>query len=139
MPEPIKIYYIYALINPIDGEPYYVGCSTNPKKRAYNHRNGDQSQHCQEKHAIEDAIFAAGKKPELEILDQVGVADREHRVYAFSVEKFWTLKLLRQGKNIVGLNVKTYYTQLVKEDTNIDRAIDRYKRYALDTSGRSSW
>lgn len=32
-----RIYYIYVLIDPRDGEIKYVGCSTNPAVRARNH------------------------------------------------------------------------------------------------------
>lgn len=58
---------IYALINPLDGQVFYIGASQSPKLRMTQH----YSDYCnQYKGDIIETILAAKKKPELLILEE---------------------------------------------------------------------
>ena len=85
----VKTYYIYQLVDPRDGKPFYVGCTTNPHRRLIQHSKNPSGGSASK---IEK-ILNSGSKPELEILDRITT---ETRALAENLEEAWIEKITWQ-------------------------------------------
>lgn len=95
----VKIYYIYALVDPSDKLPHYVGMSVNPDGRMSQHlchARKTNSRMSTSKWIAE--LFASGRTPEMIILE----AYQTNRCGdAREVEKQWIAHYLQKGMNLV--------------------------------------
>ena len=90
-------WYVYILIDPRDGLPFYVGLTRNPKKRSVAHTSDWCSRarnRCQE-------IKSAGDHHELEV-----VAEFSDRTYASQYEK-WLISDIGKDGNLLN----THYNE----------------------------
>lgn len=88
--------YIYALLEPSTGAVRYIGASSDPERRLWEHRC-----HCKRGRTYRDnwlrALIATGEQPILAILERVDTADWQSR------ERFWISKMREIGEPLVNL------------------------------------
>jgi len=88
--------YVYALIDPSNGEIFYIGCTVNPATRLSLHISNSktyQISYNRKERRIRE-ILAKGLKPELKILEETTVKDQRDR------EHYWLQKYIADGGDI---------------------------------------
>lgn len=97
---PHKVVYIYALIDPRTNEVRYIGKTTDPKGRLYEHtKKSDLATH--KAHWI-NQLRAEGLRPRMEILEETTAAKwekRERHWIAYGKAQGWRLTNIRAGGN----------------------------------------
>lgn len=95
----MREYIVYALINPFDGQPFYVGCTNNLKRRIYEHTQPSGTNN-QEKDLLIKKIKGAGLMLWAQQL-WVGQSTKEQ---AEKKEMFWIKKLSNRGVSLLNKN-----------------------------------
>ena len=85
-----QAYYVYALLDPLTGQPFYIGCSVNPTKRLKTHGR-DQASAAYDRVR---ALYAVGKQP---ILALLGV---HHSKIAALAEEDWLIRATPDLENL---------------------------------------
>lgn len=107
---------IYALLNPLNDQVFYVGCSHNPKTRLYNHVNYDYGDY---KSEVISEIELQGKYVDLIILEECNIKDAAHLENSY-MEYFMSLgHTLKQ-------NFKSKYP------SSLRKKINNFKRNQLN-------
>jgi predicted GIY-YIG superfamily endonuclease len=96
----MKKHTVYAIINPIENNVFYVGESTNFKTRKWQHNTISNRIFNDEKEKIVKSIFSAGLKPTFLILDY----DIETKEDAVKIESFYIKKYRELGHPITNKN-----------------------------------
>lgn len=97
----LKIY-IYALINPINGEYFYVGQSKDMVIRMSGHRR--QYGHSKQLKSYVDALSIFNHYPEFKILDEIEAC----KFLRDELEKCWIGSLLKKGHNLLNVQHRMY-------------------------------
>lgn len=91
-----QLVYIYALINPINNEVFYVGATINPHTRFLSHINSMSQCSTKRQKIIDDLICKEKVEPEMFILDTSSIEDAGfweifytdlYRSFGFKLEK----------------------------------------------------
>lgn len=92
-----KVTYIYALIDPRDGQPRYVGKTIDPTKRLNGHINPKRKCNCHSANWIRQLV-KAGFMPEMKIIEEVKPGDdwKER-------ERFWIQKYQEMGYSLTNI------------------------------------
>lgn len=112
-----KTYFIYGLIDPRTGEIVYVGLSTNPKKRKWQHHYKAPTDPKLLKQ-IKQELSACGLVLEQIIFDSF---DSDLSRLALEIENMWMVCFQLEGKKLLNFGGKGYMFIL-------NRNIDYYKQ-----------
>ena len=100
--------YVYCLLHPICGDPFYVGCSIHPEYRLNEHKthirqNTGEFEFCNEMHTI---YIKKRLLPEIEILEKL------RRFSTRKKEREWVKKLCDSGYNLYNRYYNTNYVKI---------------------------
>ena len=122
-------YYVYRLIDPRSGKPYYVGETNNKRAR--------EAQHCERKAPSSPAeernqeILAEGRRPKMEVLKTF-----DNRLQALLYEIYYIIDYIETGYDILNREALGYvYDQARKltADARINSKLARGRREAALT------
>lgn len=128
-------YYIYALVDPRNGNPFYIGCTINPKQRLSQHQN---TKYDSAKENLVREIKRAGLKPQMRILETLD--ERRLKSGFVEEESIWieTLSHFRLLNQIMPIELRPFS----KTNSNLqERTRDLNKGYRLYeiTKDYESW
>lgn len=112
----LKTYYVYSLANPITGEVFYVGCTSNIQRRYLSHLVYNPKKDTRRRLTLritdKDAYIIKNKiVPVMDVLDQVTGTQEE----GFLLEAIWIRSFARK------------YNSLTNKDHNFRSLRPKYK------------
>ena len=122
-----RTYYVYHLIDPRSGKPYYVGETNNKRAR--------EAQHCERKAPSNPAeehnqeILDEGQRPKMEVLKTF-----DNRLQALLYEIYYIIDYIETGYDILNREALSYvYDQARKltADARINSKLTRKRRKGI--------